>query len=58
MGYARWKDIRAEHVERAGDEEAVEAGKRELLATVRGYRLAEIRRTVASPSNSSPTGSV
>lgn len=43
-GYVRWKDIRAEHVERAGGEEAVEAGKRELLARVQGHRLAEIRR--------------
>ncbi|MEU8252408.1 hypothetical protein [Nonomuraea sp. NPDC048916] len=43
--YARWKDIRAEHVERAGGEEAVEAGKQELLAKVQGHRLAEIRRS-------------
>jgi DNA-binding XRE family transcriptional regulator len=44
-GYARWKDIRAEHVERAGGEEAVEAGKQELLAKVQGHRLAKIRRS-------------
>jgi DNA-binding XRE family transcriptional regulator len=44
-GYARWQDIRAEHVERAGGEQAVEAGKQELLATVVGHRLAEVRRT-------------
>lgn len=43
--YARWKDIRAEHVERAGGEEVVEAGKQELLAKVQGHRLAEIRRS-------------
>ncbi|MEU8252411.1 helix-turn-helix transcriptional regulator [Nonomuraea sp. NPDC048916] len=43
--YARWKDIRAEHVERAGGEEAVEAGKQELLAKAQGRRLAEIRRS-------------
>ncbi|WP_306209725.1 helix-turn-helix domain-containing protein [Actinoplanes sp. RD1] len=43
-GYTRWSDIRAEHVERAGGEEVVEAGKRELLAAVVGHRLAEIRR--------------
>ncbi|GII06048.1 MULTISPECIES: helix-turn-helix domain-containing protein [Streptosporangiaceae] len=43
-GYVRWKDIRAEHVQRAGGEEAVQAGKRELLAEVQGHRLAEIRR--------------
>lgn len=42
--YVRWKDIRAEHVERAGGEAAVEAGKRELLAEVIGHRLAEVRR--------------
>jgi DNA-binding XRE family transcriptional regulator len=42
--YTRWSDIRAEHVERAGGEQAVEAGKRELLATTVGHRLAEIRR--------------
>jgi DNA-binding XRE family transcriptional regulator len=44
-GYTRWKDVRATHVERAGGEEAVEAGKQELLATVQGHRLAEIRRS-------------
>jgi hypothetical protein len=43
-GYTRWKDVRATHVGRAGGEEAVEAGKQELLATVQGHRLAEIRR--------------
>lgn len=42
--FVSWKDIRAEHVERAGGEAAVEAGKRELLAEVIGHRLAEIRR--------------
>jgi DNA-binding XRE family transcriptional regulator len=44
-GYTRWQDVRAAHVERAGGEEAVEAGKQELLATVQGHRLAEIRRS-------------
>ncbi|WP_327589075.1 helix-turn-helix domain-containing protein [Nonomuraea sp. NBC_00507] len=44
-GYVRWKDVRAEYVSRAGGEEAVEAGKQELLAKVRGHRLAEIRRS-------------
>jgi DNA-binding XRE family transcriptional regulator len=43
-GYTRWKDVRAEYVERAGGEEAVEAGKQELLASVLGHRLAEVRR--------------
>lgn len=42
--YTRWKDIRAEHVERAGGEAVVAAGKAELLAQVIGHRLAEIRR--------------
>src|SRR5207245_720095 len=34
--YTRWTDIRAAHVERAGGEQVVEAGKQELLATVVG----------------------
>ncbi|MGW0631787.1 hypothetical protein [Streptomyces sp. NPDC002758] len=40
--YTRWKDIRAEHIERAGGEAAVVEGKRELLAEVLGHRLGEI----------------
>jgi hypothetical protein len=32
--YIRWSDIRAKHVEQAGGEEAVAAGKQELLAEV------------------------
>ncbi|MGW1839861.1 helix-turn-helix domain-containing protein [Streptomyces sp. NPDC002067] len=43
-GYTRWQDIRAEHVARAGGEEAVRAGKEELLAEMTGRRLAELRR--------------
>jgi DNA-binding transcriptional regulator YiaG len=43
--HVSWKEIRAEHVARAGGEAAVEAGKREMLAEVIGHRLAEIRRT-------------
>jgi len=43
-GYTRWRDIRAEHVDRAGGEEAVKAGKEELLAEMTGRRLAELRR--------------
>jgi DNA-binding XRE family transcriptional regulator len=43
-GYTRWQDIRAEYVERAGGEAAVEAGKQALLAEVLGYRLAEVRK--------------
>ncbi|PLW74717.1 transcriptional regulator [Streptomyces sp. SCUT-3] len=42
--YTRWQDIRAEHVARAGGEEAVQAGKEEMLAEVTGRRLAELRR--------------
>jgi len=42
--YTRWSDIRAAQVAGAGGEEAVAAGKQELLAEVQGYRLAEIRR--------------
>jgi len=38
------QDIRAEHVDRAGGEEAVRVGKEELLAEVTGRRLAELRR--------------
>ncbi|MFE5283990.1 helix-turn-helix domain-containing protein [Nocardia sp. NPDC056611] len=44
-GYSRWKDVRGEFVERAGGEEAVAAGKEELLAEMIGHRLAEIRRS-------------
>lgn len=33
-GYTRWSDIRSAHVERAGGEQAVEAGKQELLAAL------------------------
>src|ERR1700730_7301063 len=43
-GYAKWSDVRADHVERAGGEEAVAQGKEELLAEVIGHRLAEVRR--------------
>jgi DNA-binding XRE family transcriptional regulator len=42
--FVPWSEIRAEHIERAGGEAAVEAGKRELLAEVVGHRLAEVRR--------------
>ncbi|MGV9665882.1 helix-turn-helix domain-containing protein [Nocardia niigatensis] len=37
-GYSRWRDIREEFVERAGGEEAVAAGKEELLAEIRRSR--------------------
>jgi DNA-binding XRE family transcriptional regulator len=42
--YVRWKDVRPEQVRRAGGDEAVKAGKEELLAQVVGHRLAEVRR--------------
>lgn len=42
--HVAWNDIRSEHVERAGGEAVVAAGKRELLAEVVGHRLAEVRR--------------
>jgi DNA-binding XRE family transcriptional regulator len=43
-GHVRWSDIRAGQVARAGGEDAVAAGKQELLAEVVGHRLAEIRK--------------
>jgi DNA-binding XRE family transcriptional regulator len=43
-GYVRWQDIRAGHVQRAGGQDAVDAGKQELVAEVVGHRLAEVRR--------------
>ncbi|GAA1367527.1 helix-turn-helix domain-containing protein [Catellatospora chokoriensis] len=42
--YSRWSEVRAEHVARAGGEDAIEAGKQELLNEVFGHRLAELRR--------------
>ncbi|GAB2506222.1 helix-turn-helix domain-containing protein [Nocardia heshunensis] len=44
-GHSRWRDIRGEFVEKAGGEDAVAAGKEELLAEIIGHRLAEIRRS-------------
>lgn len=43
MAHTRWSDIREEHIERIGREE-FEAGKEQMLAEARGWRLAEIRR--------------
>ena len=43
MTFTRWSDIRDEHIERVGREE-FEAGKEQMLAEARGWRLAEIRR--------------
>lgn len=43
--YVRWKDIRAEQVERAGGQSAVEGGKQELLNEMLGHRLAQVRRS-------------
>jgi hypothetical protein len=37
--HVAWNDIRVEHVARAGGEDAVEAGKREMLAEVVRHRL-------------------
>ena len=48
--YVRWSDIRADHVDRAGGERALEDGKQELLATVVGRRL----RRGAPPPRSNP----
>ncbi len=42
-GHVRWADIRAEQVTRAGGEEAVQAGKQELLAVAVGHWLAAAR---------------
>ena len=42
--YVRWNDIRAEQVAKAGGEDAVTAGKQELLSELVGRRLAEVRR--------------
>ncbi|MFP5070161.1 helix-turn-helix domain-containing protein [Pseudonocardia nantongensis] len=42
--HVAWRDIRADHVERAGGDAAVDAGKRQMLAETVGYRLAEVRR--------------
>lgn len=46
MAYTKWSDIRGEHIERIGPEEFAEfaAGKEQMLAEARGWRLAEIRR--------------
>jgi DNA-binding XRE family transcriptional regulator len=43
MTFTKWSDIRDEHIERVGQEE-FEAGKEQMLAEGRGWRLAEIRR--------------
>ena len=43
MAFTKWSDIRGEHIERIGQEE-FEAGKEQMLAEARGWRLAEIRR--------------
>lgn len=36
--HVAWRDIRADHVERAGGEAAVDAGKRQMLAETVGHR--------------------
>lgn len=42
--HVAWRDIRADHVERAGGEDAVAAGKRQMLAETTRHRMAEDRR--------------
>jgi DNA-binding XRE family transcriptional regulator len=41
--FTKWSEIREEQIERIGQEE-FEAGKEQMLAEARGWRLAEIRR--------------
>jgi DNA-binding XRE family transcriptional regulator len=41
--FAKWSDIREEQIERIGRDK-FEAGKEQMLAEARGWRLAEIRR--------------
>ena len=43
MSLTRWSEIRGQHIERIGAGE-FEAGKEQMLAEARGWRLAEIRR--------------
>jgi len=43
-GYVDWEDIRGKCVEEAGGEATFEAGKQELLMTVVGHRLGELRK--------------
>jgi DNA-binding XRE family transcriptional regulator len=43
MPLTKWSDIRDEHIDRIGQEN-FEAGKEQMLAEARGWRLAEIRR--------------
>ena len=43
MTFTKWSQIRDEQIERVGREE-FEAGKEQMLAEARGWRLAEIRR--------------
>jgi hypothetical protein len=43
MAHTRWSDLRDEHIERVGRPE-FEAGKEQMLAEARGWRLAEIRK--------------
>lgn len=43
MAFSKWSDIRDEHIERIGRED-FEAGKEQMLAEARGWRLTETRR--------------
>lgn len=54
-GYRRWQDIRAEHIARAGGEEAVRAAKEELLAETADRRLAAPRSARGVTRREGPT---
>lgn len=43
MSYVRWSDIRDQHIDAIGSEN-VEQGKARLLARVRAYQLADMRK--------------
>ncbi|MGO9500036.1 MAG: hypothetical protein ACLPUO_00275 [Streptosporangiaceae bacterium] len=63
MAFTRWSDVRDQQIERIGREE-FEAGKDQMLAEARGWRLAEIRRrrgmtqaqVAARPPQGNPPG--
>ena len=57
--YAKWSDIREEHIDRIGKDE-FDAGKEEMLAEVRGWRTgrdqASLRLHAGSGSGSDGSG--
>ena len=57
MTFTKWSQIRDEQIERIGREE-FEAGKEQMLAEARGWRLAEIRRRRGQEPNQEPTTTV